>query len=181
MLIRRLEDCPPVPWRNGAGTTRELYLANDLRVTVASERSEAAFSDFSGWSRTIVPLGEGLSLLLGEERDVAIPALSAFSFAGSERVRARLAAGPIEAFNLMTRDGALAHRPVALPLTAAPTAQPAALALFLVRGTLALADATLGAGGFAFAEGSDDLREIARIAMPPDALALAFAIEPIPG
>ena len=179
MLIRRLADCPPVPWRNGAGTTRELYLESDLRVTVASERSEAAFSDFSGWSRTIVPLGDGLSLLLGERREIAIPAMSGFSFADSERVRARLADGPIEAFNIMTRDGAVTHRPLAFPLAAAPAEHRSALMLFLARGTLVLAGETLAAGSFAFAEGHDGYDEIARIALPPDALALAFSVERI--
>ncbi len=177
MLIRRLAECPPVPWRNGGGTTRELYLASDLRVTVAAEQSEAVFSDFSGWSRTIVPLGDGLSLLLGERREVAVPAMSGFSFAGSEHVRARLAAGPIEAFNIMTRDGAVTHRPLSLPLAAAPAEHVAAVALFVVRGSLALAGEMLAAGSFALVEGSDDLGEIERIAMPPDTHALAFSIE----
>ncbi len=177
MLIRRLADCPEVPWRNGAGTTRELYLADALRITVASERSEAQFSDFSGWSRTIVPLGDGLSLLLGERREVKIPALSAFAFSGSERVRARLAAGPIDAFNIMTRDGTLSHRAISLPFAAPHAEQASAIALFLLRGTLSLAGEALAAGSFAFAEGRGECAKLARITLPPEASALAFFIE----
>ncbi len=177
MLIRRLADCPEVPWRNGAGTTRELYVDADLRVTVASERSEAAFSDFSGWSRTIVPLGDGFSLLLGERREEKIPALSAFAFSGSEQVRARLAAGPIDALNVMTRDGALAHRAISLPLAAPLAEEISALALFLFRGTLSLGDEALAAGTFAFAEGRDECAELARRTLPPETRALAFSVE----
>ncbi|MGC8486203.1 MAG: HutD family protein [Candidatus Baltobacteraceae bacterium] len=177
MLTRRLADCPQVPWRNGAGTTRELYLDDDLRVTVASERNEAAFSDFSGWSRTIVPLGEGLSLLLGERPEVAIPALSGFAFSGAQRVRARLAAGPIDAFNIMTRDGALAHRMLSLPLAKPQGEQLSAIALFVLRGTLPLGGERLAAGTFALAAGREECGEIGRIVPPADALALVFALD----
>ncbi len=177
MLIRRLADCPELPWRNGAGTTRELYLADSLRITVASERSEAPFSDFSGWSRTIVPLGDGFSLLFGEQREVKIAALSAFAFSGSERVRARLAAGPIDAFNIMTRDGTLSHRAISLPLAAPRAEEISAIALFLLRGTLSLGNEALAAGTFAFAEGRDECANLARITLPPEASALAFFIE----
>ncbi len=180
MLIRRLADCPQVPWRNGAGTTRELYVDDDLRVTVASERSEAAFSDFSGWSRTIVPLGEGLSLLVGERPEVRIPAWSPFAFSGAERVRARLAAGPIDAFNIMTRDEALAHRMLSLPL-APPSDPPSAIALFVLRGTLSLREERLAAETFALAEGREECDAIARIAPPSAAQALVFALEALRG
>ena len=179
MLIRRLADCPPVPWRNGAGTTRELYVDDDLRVTVASERSEAAFSDFSGWSRTIVPLGEGLSLLVGERPEVSIPTWSPFAFSGAERVRARLAAGPIDAFNIMTRDGALVHRMLSLPLASPPV--PRKIALFLVAGEVALPGARLRAGSFALAETRSESKEIALLWLPPGTVALAFELAPAPG
>ncbi len=181
MLIRRLADCPQVPWRNGAGTTRELYVDDDLRVTVASERSEAAFSDFSGWSRTIVPLGEGLSLLVGERPEVRIPAWSAFAFSGAERVRARLAAGPIDAFNIMTRDEALVHRMLSLPIAPLRAEQISAIALFVLRGTLSLREERLAAETFALAEGREECDAIARIAPPSAAQALVFALEALRG
>jgi|GEM_PF-3232338 len=177
MLIRRLDDCPQVPWRNGAGTTRELYVGGDLRITVATERSEAAFSDFSGWSRTIVPLGEGLSLQVGERPEAAIPAFQPFAFPGSERVRARLAAGAIDAFNIMTRDGALAHR--SLPFPQVPSAEVPlhSVLCFVARGALRLAGAVLEAGTLAIAEHTVDRGELARASPSREAILLAFQIE----
>uniref|UniRef100_E6Q820 HutD family protein n=1 Tax=mine drainage metagenome TaxID=410659 RepID=E6Q820_9ZZZZ len=179
MRIIRLADCPEVPWRNGAGTTRELLLEPDLRVTVAYERSGAAFSDFSGWSRTIVPLGAGFSLRLGERGEHAIPAFQAFAFAGAERARASLAAGPIEALNIMTRDGALAHRVVPFPHAPSPEAPLHSMLCFLARGALRLAGAALEAGTLALAEDAADREELARASasLPPEAILLAFQIE----
>uniref|UniRef100_E6Q679 HutD family protein n=1 Tax=mine drainage metagenome TaxID=410659 RepID=E6Q679_9ZZZZ len=177
MRIIRLADCPEVPWRNGSGTTRELLLEPDLRVTVAHERSGAAFSDFSGWSRTIVPLGAGLSLRLGETGEFAIPAFHAFAFAGSERASASLAAGAIEALNIMTRDGALAHRSLRFPGVPSPEASLHSVLCFVARGALRLAGASLEAGSLAIAENAADWAELARASLPPEALVLAFQIE----
>ncbi|MDH2910095.1 MAG: hypothetical protein HKL92_06060 [Candidatus Eremiobacteraeota bacterium] len=177
MRIIRLADCPEVPWRNGSGTTRELLLEPDLRVTVAHERSGAAFSDFSGWSRTIVPLGAGLSLRLGERGEFAIPAFHAFAFAGSERASASLAAGAIEALNIMTRDGALAHRSLPFQQVPSPEVPLHSVLCFVARGALRLAGAVQEAGTLALAEDAADREELARASPSPEAILLAFQIE----
>ena len=178
MRIVRLADCPEVPWRNGGGTTRELHLEPDLRVTVAFERTGAAFSDFSGWSRTIVPLGAGFSLRLDEREAVAIPAFQPFSFAGSQRASAALAAGAIEALNVMTRDGALAHRAVRLPLpTTVGDGALRSLICFVARGRVRCGALSLERGTLAVAEDAADRAEFARVNTPPDTILLTFRID----
>ncbi len=177
MRIVRLADCPEVPWRNGGGTTRELHLEPDLRVTVAFERTGAAFSDFSGWSRTIVPLGAGFSLRLDEREAVAIPPFQPFSFAGSQRANAVLAAGAIEAFNVMTRDGALAHRAVGMPPPAAREGRFRSLLCFVARGRVGCGALSLESGTLAVAENAADRADLARATSAPDAILLTFQIE----
>ena len=177
MRIVRLADCPEVPWRNGGGTTRELHLEPDLRVTVAFERTGAAFSDFSGWSRTIVPLGAGFSLRLDEREAVAIPAFQPFSFAGSQRASAALAAGAIEALNVMTRDGALAHRAVGMPPPPAVEGRLRSLLCFVARGRVRCGALSLERGTLAVAEDAADRAEFARVNPHPDTILLTFRID----
>lgn len=54
----------PVPWRNGAGSTRELASVADSsgtllwRISLADLDHDAPFSQFDGMDRTLVALGE---------------------------------------------------------------------------------------------------------------------------
>jgi environmental stress-induced protein Ves len=150
--IIRLHDCPPRPWKNGLGRTREIAVqpsADDSedflwRVSIAEVDSAAPFSRFPGIDRQIVLLdGDGFTMTLDDERTHALTTpFAPFAFPGEAKVEVALAGGPTRDFNLMlcrarvrgaidSPDGTLqagdAWRP---PLdAAAPVLHPGALAL----------------------------------------------------
>lgn len=105
----------PVPWSNGAGSTREVAVRTAdgevlWRVSVADLTGEAAFSAFPGLDRVFVPLGPVDLTIQGVTRTVA-PGESV-RFPGEAPVSLRPHA-PTRALNLMTRRGEL-HGAVAL-------------------------------------------------------------------
>ncbi|MFI5709290.1 HutD family protein [Kribbella sp. NPDC051620] len=94
----------PVPWRNGAGSTRQLV--DDpagWRLSVADLEQDADFSYFPGLDRTFLPLVDVLLLIDGERRPVARG--TATEFPGEATVAMELVAGPGQAVNLMTIRG----------------------------------------------------------------------------
>jgi environmental stress-induced protein Ves len=112
-MIIRLSDCPPQPWKNGLGSTREIAIHPDgagsddflWRVSVAEVDSAAPFSSFPGIERQIALLdGNGFTMTLD---DGCVHALTTpfapFAFAGEARVNVTLVDGPTRDFNLMVR------------------------------------------------------------------------------
>ncbi|WP_328320749.1 HutD family protein [Kribbella sp. NBC_00382] len=94
----------PVPWRNGAGSTRQLL--DDpagWRLSVADLDQDAEFSDFPGLDRTFLPLVDVVLHIDGERRPVARG--TATTFPGEASVAVELVAGPGRAVNLMTARG----------------------------------------------------------------------------
>lgn len=115
--IVRLRDCPPQPWKNGLGRTREIAVQPSAdgsadflwRVSIAEVDSAAPFSTFPGIDRQIVLLdGAGFHMLLDNGRTHALTTpFAPFAFAGEARVAVALAGGPTRDFNLMLRRGAV--------------------------------------------------------------------------
>lgn len=114
MRVIRRADCPPVPWKNGAGSTRELWRLDDaagflIRVSVAEIRGDQPFSRFPGIDRVIVQL-DGPPMVLsvgGRDQPIATP----FAFPGEADVTCRLSApGIAHDLNLMVRRGAFRGR-----------------------------------------------------------------------
>lgn len=111
--IIRLQDCPPLPWKNGKGSTREIAVqpseagSEDFlwRVSLAEVDSAAPFSAFPGIERQIVLLdGAGFRMTLDEAHTHALTTpFEPFAFAGEARVAVALAGGPTRDFNLMVR------------------------------------------------------------------------------
>jgi environmental stress-induced protein Ves len=111
--IIRLQDCPPQPWKNGLGRTREIAVhpsAADSehfvwRVSVAEVDSAAPFSNFPGIDRQIVLLdGTGFTMTLDDSQVHALTTpFAPFEFVGEARVDVVLAGGPTRDFNLMVR------------------------------------------------------------------------------
>lgn len=117
-MIIRLADCPPQPWKNGLGSTREIAVhpatarIDDFvwRVSIAEVDTSAPFSRFPGIDRQIVLLdGAGFTMTLDDGRvhSLTTPFVP-FAFAGEAGVGVTLAGGPTRDFNLMVRR-ALAH------------------------------------------------------------------------
>ena len=101
-----------MPWRNGLGHTIELLTeclpeSTDFawRLSMADVVSDGRFSDFSGYDRTLLLLqGEGITLNHGNgQSDRLVAPLQAAHFGGEAETEARLHAGPIKDFNVMTR------------------------------------------------------------------------------
>ncbi len=145
MHIVRFADCPPSPWKNGGGITRQLLIrpaaANlddfALRVSVADVDSDGPFSRFDGIDRTLTLLeGGGLQL----QRDGApLATLQADSpllhFAGEWPISSQRLAGKVRDFNIMTRRSRCHHRAERLSLDGSLTlAHDGPLLLLLAQG-----------------------------------------------
>lgn len=145
MHIVRFADCPPSPWKNGGGITRQLLIrpaaANlddfALRVSVADVDSDGPFSRFDGIDRTLTLLeGGGLQL----QRDgTPLATLQTDSpllhFAGEWPISSQRLAGKVRDFNIMTRRSQCHHRAERLVLAGSLTlAHDGPLLLFLAQG-----------------------------------------------
>lgn len=115
MSILHLADCPPRPWKNGLGRTRELALEPagagmsdfDWRVSIAEVDTAAPFSAYAGVDRVIALLdGDGFTMHLGDGHVHRLTTPHApFAFAGETPVTMTLAGKPGRDFNLMLRRG----------------------------------------------------------------------------
>ena len=93
MSILHLADCPPRPWKNGLGRTRDLAIhppgagMDDFlwRVSVAEVTAAAPFSAYPGIDRVIALLdGDGFTMHLGDGHEHSLTApCTPFAFAGS--------------------------------------------------------------------------------------------------
>lgn len=109
MLIRA-ETCPPVPWKNGAGTTRELWAKTDaqgqplIRISIAEIAGSQAFSSFPGIDRVILQLdGPAMDLTIDDRVHRLLPHRP-LPFAGEARVSCQVTgAGLAHDLNLMCR------------------------------------------------------------------------------
>ncbi|SFS17418.1 hypothetical protein SAMN05216570_3552 [Dyella sp. OK004] len=113
--IIRAADCPPQPWKNGMGRTREIAafppgadMASFLwRISVAEVDSAAPFSVFPGVDRHIALLdGAGFSMTLnGAHKHQLDRPYVPFAFPGEASVTVSLIDGATRDFNLMLRRG----------------------------------------------------------------------------
>ncbi|MCT7655214.1 HutD family protein [Oceanimonas sp. NS1] len=102
-------DFTDMPWKNGGGTTRELFRLPaegefDLRLSMARVGQSGPFSYFPGVDRVLMLLsGDGFALdLAGEPRRLDTP-FAPLHFAGEQAVHCRLLGGECLDFNLMVR------------------------------------------------------------------------------
>lgn len=167
----RFADCPPVPWKNGAGTTRELWARRDaageplVRISVAEIRGTQGFSSFPGIDRVILQLdGPPMVLTVDGVRHPLSPR-SPLAFAGEAAVHCEADdMTPAHDLNLMCRRGSYA--PSMKRLQTAPGASLSLGADGAITGLLALApchltlpvDARLAAYDLIIAEGSFALK-----------------------
>lgn len=141
--IVRIADCPPLPWKNGAGMTRELWALRDatgaprVRISIAEIRGAQAFSRFPGTDRVILQLdGPPMVLTIDGTAHRLMP-LAPLAFPGEAEVTCLTDGdGAAHDLNLMCRRGDFAAgmqlletRPGALIETGAPDGITALLAL----------------------------------------------------
>ena len=114
--VIRVADCPPQPWKNGGGITRELLAhpsAADwvLRISVADITQDGAFSSFAGITRSFAVIeGAGVALVFGGEslqrlEKRVTPASDPLIFDGANAPYCRLIQGSTRDLNLMHRAG----------------------------------------------------------------------------
>ncbi|MDO6456165.1 HutD family protein [Celeribacter halophilus] len=118
-LIRRSE-LTAQPWKNGGGLTWEIaafpagagFEDMQWRISMAEVATEGGFSAFAGIDRTLTVLsGTGLHLDFAQGGSVALDNRTPpFSFPGEAALHARLSAGPVLDFNVMTRRGVCTHQ-----------------------------------------------------------------------
>lgn len=155
-MIIRLADCPPQPWKNGLGRTREIAVEppgagmDDFlwRVSVAEVDSAAPFSAFPGIDRVIALLdGAGFTMTLDGARAHALTTPCApFAFPGEARVTVALAGGPTRDFNLMLRRGRVRGGIEVWQEAGARVVDAAIVLVYCARGALGSAEGTLHAG-----------------------------------
>jgi uncharacterized protein len=109
---RRWADAPVVPWRNGAGVTREIAVGPtpdqggfQWRVSMADVPADGPFSIFPGVDRNLTVVdGPGLQLTFDAEPVTLLPD-QPFAFDGERECRSMLLDGPIRDVNVMTSRG----------------------------------------------------------------------------
>ena len=101
-----------IPWKNGKGSTLELAISPngrlddfDWRLSIATVENDGVFSDFTGYTRNLVLIdGKGIILHHNENHiDHLNNKLEYSTFDGANKSNAKLVAGTITDFNLMTR------------------------------------------------------------------------------
>ncbi len=178
----RLSNCPPQPWKNGMGRTREIATEASgadqpflWRVSVAEVDSAAPFSRFPGIDRQIVLLeGAGFHMTLdGDHTHALCTPFEPFAFPGEAAVQVQLAGGATRDFNLMVRR---ARAQGTLEVWRTPGAVPAGPSLVLVycaRGSVATPAGVLAAGDSWRAGGG----EPTQLVLAPDTVALAVHVQ----
>lgn len=99
-----------MPWRNGRGVSLELFAESDeqglcWRLTRTAIVEDGPFSDFSGFHRQLLLIaGKGVILEHDDGSvDELLRPLDGAAFSGDRKTKARLLAGPVQDFNVMTR------------------------------------------------------------------------------
>jgi environmental stress-induced protein Ves len=109
MIIMREASYRAVPWKNGAGVTREILRVPpeptpfDWRLSLASIASPGPFSSFEGYHRTLVLVrGAGVELDFGQHGRTALTTAGQMvSFDGAWQTSCTLLDGPSTDLNLI--------------------------------------------------------------------------------
>ena len=125
MKLIRPSDYRVMPWRNGGGTTTELFVDGGerfrLRASIADVRSSGPFSRFDGYDRHIMIVeGKGMTLSCGSHGDLELAPFSPRLFSGDWDVYGELDGGPVRDFNWIV-DRARARSSLEVRVIDAPT------------------------------------------------------------
>ncbi len=112
MRILRASDYKRMPWKNGGGLTREVFVkwsdasqtSWDWRISIADVEQSGPFSEFQGIDRSIAVLdGRGIKLNLPNgQMETLDQSTDPFAFAGELDVLCECLAGPTTDLNVMT-------------------------------------------------------------------------------
>lgn len=106
--VLRYDDYRLMPWKNGAGMTREIqrFPPEDdnfqWRLSMAEVAQAGEFSRYQGYQRLLSVLrGRGMTLHIDAASGVTLNAFDTEAFSGNSRVDSELVDGPILDFNLI--------------------------------------------------------------------------------
>lgn len=163
-MIIRLSDCPPQPWKNGLGSTRQIAAhpagagADDFlwRVSIAEVDSAAPFSAFPGIDRQIALLdGNGFMMTMDDDRVHSLTTpFAPFAFSGEAKVAVTLVDGPTRDFNLMVRRARAQGELQCWDTPGTCLLAPNAVLVHCARGTVDTAEGQLQAGDTWLPEGT---------------------------
>jgi len=111
MHIIRYRDLKPTPWRNGAGTTREVmsFPAGtedfDWRISIAEVDAAGEFSAFPGVERILTLIEGELLVLTVDGVEHAMERYRPFRFSGDSATSCVLPVGSTRNLNVMARRG----------------------------------------------------------------------------
>lgn len=102
----RFADLVDVPWKNGAGITRDIASGNKgertaWRLSRADVAQDGAFSDFAGLVRILTVVSGGNMVLEHPTGSLNADLWSPVRFDGDLKIRSRLKGGPLTDMNLM--------------------------------------------------------------------------------
>ena len=103
------------PWKNGGGVTNEILRwpevdDYDVRISLADDRVDAAFSRFPGYRRWSVLAGDAPILLaIGDVTHELVALGDHIEVDGDVAISASLPAGPTRLFNVLARNGLAVH------------------------------------------------------------------------
>ena len=121
MTVLSPADYRVMPWKNGGGTTTEIWIhppgagwdGFEWRVGIADIAQSGPFSSFPGIDRSIMllecPAGSGMRLSV-DGRDVDLPLHEFVDFTGESRTHGTLSGAPVRDFNVMSRRSRIRHR-----------------------------------------------------------------------
>lgn len=162
--ILRANSYQRMPWKNGGGTTTEIFKSAGAdgqvhwRLSIADVATDGPFSDFPGIDRWIMMVdGKGMELNitgLGTRR-IEKP-FEPLAFSGDAKTDCKLIAGPIRDFNLMV---ARSHAQGNLQVVTLSAGETRAFgrdvaALHVLDGSVERAGEVLAVGDTLIAEGS---------------------------
>lgn len=162
--ILRASDYQRMPWKNGGGTTTEIFKSTGAdgqvhwRLSIADVASDGPFSEFPGIDRWIMMVeGKGMELSisgLGTKR-IEKP-FEPLAFSGDAKTDCKLIDGPIRDFNLMVaRNHAQGDlQVVTLSAGETRTFEREVAALHVLDGSVERAGDILSVGDTLIAEGS---------------------------
>lgn len=107
--VIHLADCPPQPWKNGGGITRELlaWPTKDdwqIRISVADITQNGVFSSFTGVQRSFAVIeGAGVRLRFTNREEVVTQASKPLVFDGTDAPDCTLMDGATRDLNVMCK------------------------------------------------------------------------------
>lgn len=117
LRILRNTGYPSRPWKNGGGTTRDIFVSPpgaslddfDWRLSLAQIDRDGPFSRFDNVDRTLVLLS-GAMTLHEPDRRIELVRGEPVEFPGERAIEARVSGGSTLDFNVMTRRGRAIHK-----------------------------------------------------------------------